>query len=239
VKMKGFGREDVFVVLETRGIRSFRSIAESPAPRQKHRWKTMSDAGDEKQEDISTHARRKKANRDWTPLGMVIEVRPLQPEKAASPISETLSGIPTDVRPLHSENAPSPIVETPSGMIIEVRALQPWKACSAIPSKSTRPLKGTSTEKELPSLMTPGGSSRFAPMLKCVTTPSAHAPAIGAALSGANVVLEGFSAMPCGKWIVDCVGTEHYKAWRFFRRGKRKKKRRKKKVSVERMPSLC
>jgi hypothetical protein len=56
MKKKSFGREDVFLVLETRGIRS---IAESPAPRQKRRWKTMSDAGGEKQEEISAHEGKK------------------------------------------------------------------------------------------------------------------------------------------------------------------------------------
>ena len=65
--------------------------------------------------------------------GMVIEVSPLQSEKALSPILVTLSGMVIEVSPLQSEKALSPILVTLSGMVIEVSSLQYWKAESAIP----------------------------------------------------------------------------------------------------------
>ena len=37
--------------------------------------------------------------------GMVMEVKPLQPEKALSPMLVTLSGMMTEVKPLHPSKA--------------------------------------------------------------------------------------------------------------------------------------
>ena len=62
---------------------------------------------------------------DVTLLGMVRDVRPLQPEKACSPIDVTLPGMVRDVRPLQPEKACSPIDVTPPGMASDVRPLQP------------------------------------------------------------------------------------------------------------------
>ena len=57
-----------------------------------------------------------------TLLGMLIEVRPLQPENARiSPIEVTLLGMVIEVRLLQSQNALSPIEVTLLGMLIEVR----------------------------------------------------------------------------------------------------------------------
>ena len=43
---------------------------------------------------------------DVTLLGMVIEVRLLQPEKASEPMDVTLLGMVIEVRPLQPEKAP-------------------------------------------------------------------------------------------------------------------------------------
>ena len=59
-----------------------------------------------------------------TLLGIVIEVRPLQSQKAFAPIDVTLFGIVTEVRLLQSEKASSPIDVTLSGIVKEVRLLQ-------------------------------------------------------------------------------------------------------------------
>ena len=55
---------------------------------------------------------------------MVIDVKPLQPEKAFSPINVTEFGIVTDVKPLQLEKAPSLILVTEFGMVIDVKPLQ-------------------------------------------------------------------------------------------------------------------
>ena len=52
--------------------------------------------------------------------GMVTEVRPLQPEKARSPMEVTLLGIITEVRPLQDWKAYWPMVVTLSVMVIFV-----------------------------------------------------------------------------------------------------------------------
>ena len=51
----------------------------------------------------------------------MIEVRPLQPEKAFAPILVTLFGIVIEVSPLQSEKALSPILVTLLGILTEVR----------------------------------------------------------------------------------------------------------------------
>ena len=56
------------------------------------------------------------------------DVRPLQPEKAYSPIDVTELGMVTDVRPLQSKKAHSPIFVTELGIITDIRPLQPLKA---------------------------------------------------------------------------------------------------------------
>ena len=52
-----------------------------------------------------------------TPLPMVADVKPLQPQKAISPIDVTLFGIVTEVRPLQLLKANFPMVVTLLGMI--------------------------------------------------------------------------------------------------------------------------
>ena len=58
-----------------------------------------------------------------TELGIVTEVRLLQPKNANSPILLTDSGMVTEVRLLHSENANSPILITDSGILYGEPAL--------------------------------------------------------------------------------------------------------------------
>ena len=70
-----------------------------------------------------------------TLLGIVTEVRPLQPEKAELPILVTLLGIETEVRPLQPEKAELPMLVTLLGIVTEVRPLQPENA--EIPMFST------------------------------------------------------------------------------------------------------
>ena len=55
---------------------------------------------------------------------MVTDVKPLQSEKAASPILVTEFGMVTDVKPLQSENAYSPILVTEFGMVTDIKPLQ-------------------------------------------------------------------------------------------------------------------
>ena len=68
-----------------------------------------------------------------TLLGIVTEVRPVQPEKADAPILVTLLGMVMEVRSEQPKNACSPIVVTLLGMVTEVRPVQPEKAKCAIP----------------------------------------------------------------------------------------------------------
>ena len=60
--------------------------------------------------------------------GMVIEVKPVQSEKAHNPILVTPSGMVTNVNPLQPEKAISPMLVTLSGMVTEVKLLQQVKA---------------------------------------------------------------------------------------------------------------
>ena len=55
---------------------------------------------------------------------MVMDVRPLQPEKAV-PMAVTLLGMVRDVRPLQFLKAYSPMLVTLLGMVRDVRPLQP------------------------------------------------------------------------------------------------------------------
>ena len=79
-----------------------------------------------------------------TPLPMVTEVKPLhkplQSEKAESPMIVTLSGMVIEVNPVQPRKAPSPMLVTLSGMAIEVKPLQPRKAPS--PMLVTLPSSG-------------------------------------------------------------------------------------------------
>ena len=52
-----------------------------------------------------------------TLLGMVIEVRPEQPQNAVSPMLVTLLGMVTEVRPEHPKNAQFPMLVTLLGII--------------------------------------------------------------------------------------------------------------------------
>ena len=61
------------------------------------------------------------------PLSTLIDVKPLQPKKALSPMDVTLPGMVRDVRPLQPEKACSPIDVTLPGMVRDVRPLQPQK----------------------------------------------------------------------------------------------------------------
>ena len=65
-----------------------------------------------------------------TLLGIVIEVRPLQPSKAQDPMLVTLSGIVIEVRPMQSSNALFPMLVRLLEIVIEVRPRQPQKASS-------------------------------------------------------------------------------------------------------------
>ena len=53
-----------------------------------------------------------------TLLGIVIDVKPVQPKKAPSPIVVMLLGIVIDVKPEQPQNAPSPIAVTLTGMTV-------------------------------------------------------------------------------------------------------------------------
>src|SRR5574344_2128110 len=59
--------------------------------------------------------------------GIVSNVRPLQPEKASSPMDVTLFGLDTDVRLLQSEKAVFLIVEQPSEMDTEMMFFESGK----------------------------------------------------------------------------------------------------------------
>ena len=63
-----------------------------------------------------------------TELGIVIEVKPLQPEKALPPILVTELGIVIEIKLLHSEKVPRSMLVTELGIITEVKPLQPMKA---------------------------------------------------------------------------------------------------------------
>ena len=56
---------------------------------------------------------------------MVIEVKPLQPEKQALPNEVTDEGMVIEVKPLQPEKQPQLNEVTDEGMVIEVKPLQP------------------------------------------------------------------------------------------------------------------
>ena len=62
------------------------------------------------------------------PCSTIIELRPVQLEKAYIPILVTDSGIVIEVRPEQPEKAELPILVTELGIVIEVRPEQPEKA---------------------------------------------------------------------------------------------------------------
>ena len=62
------------------------------------------------------------------PFSITIEVKPVQPRNAASPMDVTLLGMVIEVKPLHSWNAKFPIDVTLLGMVIEVKPEQPSNA---------------------------------------------------------------------------------------------------------------
>ena len=62
-------------------------------------------------------------------MGIVTDVRPLQPLKALSPMLVTELGIVTEVRPQYMK-ACVPMLVTELGMVTKVRPLQPEKAYS-------------------------------------------------------------------------------------------------------------
>ena len=69
-----------------------------------------------------------------TLLGIVTEVKPVQPEKALIPMLVTLLGIVTEVKPVQPEKALIPMLVTLLGISIEVKPLQYRKAPPAIDS---------------------------------------------------------------------------------------------------------
>ena len=60
-----------------------------------------------------------------TPVGMVTDVKPLQPLNALFPMKVTPVGMVIEVKPLQPLNAPFPMEVTPVGMLTEVKPLQP------------------------------------------------------------------------------------------------------------------
>ena len=61
-------------------------------------------------------------------FGIVIDVKPLQPENALSPMLVTPFPIVTDVKPLQPENALPSMRVTLFGIVIDVKPLQPKNA---------------------------------------------------------------------------------------------------------------
>ena len=66
--------------------------------------------------------------RRTTEFGIVIDVRPLHPEKAQFPILVTEFGIVIDVRPVQFWKTQAAILVTEFGIVIDVR---PWQAQKA------------------------------------------------------------------------------------------------------------
>ncbi len=58
------------------------------------------------------------------PSSTIINVRPLQPRKADSPMLVTLLPMITDVRPLHQQKASYPMLVTLLGIVTDVSPLQ-------------------------------------------------------------------------------------------------------------------
>ena len=63
---------------------------------------------------------------------MVIDAKPVQPEKALYPIEVTPSGMAIEVRPVQPSKAPYTIEVILSGMLIDVKPVQPEKAYAPI-----------------------------------------------------------------------------------------------------------
>jgi len=59
------------------------------------------------------------------PSSTMMEVRPLQPEKADPPMLVTLLGIVTDLRPLQLEKVAYSMLVTLLGIVTDLRPLQP------------------------------------------------------------------------------------------------------------------
>ena len=84
-------------------------------------------------ESTAMDVRPLQPKKAWSPmlvteLGMVTEVRPLQQVKAKLPMLVTELGIVTEVRYPQPEKASLPMLVTELGMVTEVRPMQPWKA---------------------------------------------------------------------------------------------------------------
>ena len=62
-----------------------------------------------------------------TLAGIIIDVRPEQPENVPGLISVMVFGMITESSFMHSQKASSPIFVKDVGMVMEVRSLQPWK----------------------------------------------------------------------------------------------------------------
>ena len=62
----------------------------------------------------------------------ITEVKPVQPEKADSPILVTDSPIVTEVKPVQPSKAQSPILVTDAGIATEVKPLNPEHKYSVI-----------------------------------------------------------------------------------------------------------
>ena len=69
---------------------------------------------------------------DVTELGMLTDVKPLQPWKALFPIEVTELGIAIELKPEQELKAPPSIVVTELGIVTEARPLQPLKAALPI-----------------------------------------------------------------------------------------------------------
>ena len=65
---------------------------------------------------------------DVTLLGMVMEVKPVQPENAEPPMDVTLLGMVKVVKPIQLLNAELPMDVTLLGMVMEVKPVQPENA---------------------------------------------------------------------------------------------------------------
>ena len=111
-----------------------------------------------------------------TPEGIVMELRALQPENAASPITVTPSGSVQAVKQLQSWNAEAPMEVTPSGIATAVRAPQPENAASPItvtPSGSVRAVKQLQSWNAVaPMEVTPSGSVTEVRALQPENTPA-------------------------------------------------------------------
>ena len=76
-----------------------------------------------------------------TLLPIVTEVKPVQPEKALPPMLVTLLGIVTEVKPVHFQKAELPMLSTLLGIIIDVRFEKPEQRFAGIYSTSSPNIK--------------------------------------------------------------------------------------------------